>query len=264
MDAPEVTPPPEPLPPKVVSLQARRSSSDFDDGALSPTVRHPGRLERRMAGEFPILGAFQQFLEAERRRARQHALMLTVGFVVAIFAVVGVGLVGGFAFYRHLSKNMAGVQADLQTIQSEQGKTRAETETEIRRIAQTATVLQQQVQGATSNQQHVLTGHARTISELKDEIAKLEQHNRILNSDLEAMQDIVPSLSSDLGLVVDMLAQRKAEQPPVAPANPSAAPRRAPSPKTRPAPPAAFVALPVTVIPHGGAEAVPWRLLIPE
>ncbi|MDA0577598.1 MAG: hypothetical protein O3B24_05810, partial [Verrucomicrobia bacterium] len=139
-----------------------------------------------------------------------------------------------------------------------------ETAADVRKITASAAALQQQVLGVAAGQRQALDGQAKTIAALKGEVAKLEIKNHALSGDLASMQTVVPSLSSDLGLVVEMLAELKTAQPPPAPQIPLA-PQPAPTVMPSvPEIPTTYAALTITVHPSDGGADIPWRVIIPE
>ena len=120
--------------------------------------------------------------------------------------------------------------------------------------------MRKQVKGATAKQQHALNNHQNTIDALQQQLSVLEKRNQELNADLQSVQQVVPSLSSDLGIVVDLLEDLRAAKPPLA--APSApAP---PSPSLLTALPAAHATMTMVVFPRGSEAGIPWRLPIPE
>lgn len=245
MDAPEITP--DSLPPKVVSLQARMSN----------------RVERRMAGDFPVLEAFQQFLESERRRTRRHALFLTGMFIVASLGVASVSVFVGVYVYRHMRSEVQTVQGSLQSVQAQSRDFQARTQSQVEKVvgaARESTASRKRMEGDVKSQAAKLAAYEQTIATMRKKMADLELRNQALDQDLESVRDVIPSLSSDLGVVVNMLEQSKAAE---------AAAARQPTPSTEPlevSGPARNLAITLAIAPGpGGAGAsVPWRLLIPE
>lgn len=274
MDAPEVKPA-DALPPKVLSVQARRL--DVDEGteaALIAAARLAGRLDRRHAGEFPVLEAFQQFLESERRRSRRNMLLMTGIFVGALLAVIAASTLLGTAIYREMADDLDGFRDDLGALQKQSEALQASAQQTVERVAGDADALRQQVAGVTAAQTKESERYGTALESLRRQLAAVEARNETVARDIDSVRAVIPSLSADMGVVVNLLATMSNNATPASTELPDeplleSAPVAEPvvAESTEPpalTPSAAWRAVTVQVKPLGGKTDLPWRLLIPE
>ncbi|MCE9613969.1 MAG: hypothetical protein K8T26_06800 [Lentisphaerae bacterium] len=271
MDAPEIAPA-EQVPPKLVSLQARRFAPEGEAGLLL-SGRMSARLERRMAGDFPVLEAFQQFLEQERRRARRHLVVMTSLVGIVLLAVTTLGVYLGTLLHRTVNQDVSKVEAGLQALQVETSRVREETRAQAADVATTAAAWRGELEDKAQAQAAELERYQSAMAAMNAKVASLEQRNETLLSDMESVRKVVPSLTTDMGLVVNMLEDLKSRPvPPVAapaprPVEPAAVAAPAPvakAPVATAEPPGPPLTLALQISPRTGATAIPWRLVIPE
>ncbi len=81
----------------------KRPASDLAESAFD------GEDEENL----PVLRAFREFLEVERRRARRAIGLLTVCFVAVIVIIAGAGLLIGRAFYVSMQEQIARSQQEI-------------------------------------------------------------------------------------------------------------------------------------------------------
>ncbi len=275
MDAPEVTPP-EHIPPKVVSQQARRVGTEDPPGGALPMARPVGRLDRRMGGEFPVLEAFQNFLEQERQRSRRQMTMLGLVFLVAIGAVVGVTLVFGLIVYRGMEKELSQVQHRVEAVGNAALERQHETQGAVEQALGETAAIRQALRQGSETQTRAIRDHQTRMETMRRRLIELESENTALADDLHAMREVVPSLAADMGLVVDLLESLSAapliSAPPPVVALPLAAQPSAPRasiPPLAPVPSPASLGegmqpLRLALADPDGGDILPWAVLIPE
>lgn len=277
MDAPEVKPT-EALPPKVLSVQARRL--DVDEGteaALIAAARLAGRLDRRHAGDFPVLEAFQRFLESERSRSRRNMLLMSGIFVGALLAVIAASTLLGAAIYREMAGDLDGFRNDLGALQKQTESLQSSALQTVERVAGDADTLRRQVEGVTAAQTKETERYRAALESMRRQLAALEQRNQAVTRELDTVREVIPSLSADMGVVVNLLATMS-NSPAASPMESPDAPLQNAASADQPAvvaseeeavapAPAAVSAwrtLTVQVKPLGSKTDMPWRLIIPE
>ena len=102
-----------------IVLREERGILRADDDALSPD-------------SMPVLNAFREFLDVERRRSRNRVIALSAFFTVLLLAVIGGGLVAARIFWKR-------TRAELQVQQSRVELVRVVTESNLQTFAAAAT-----------------------------------------------------------------------------------------------------------------------------
>jgi hypothetical protein len=218
--------------------------------------------------DLPVLNAFRQFLDAERRRARRQLITM-----ITVFTVVLAGLAGGGAwFLRHTLERMeTGIAADKIRQQEE----RLVTVSNLQTVAKAAVSLRKDVldtRTATSALQDKVKDSFSELDRLLDTITTLELQNATLQRSVRKLDP--PPEKAPAPEPPDAFESLPPAPPPAAvpkletmrePARPAPAaepppPVLAPEPVRPDAPPAA---------PDGGAVdrtpgGVPFRLSLPK
>ena len=89
-------------PPKVVEQEVVKRERGI-------TMVHPG-VARSGRHDLPVLGAFGEFIETERRRSRNRMLLLAGFFIVILIAVVGAGLFIGMVLFDRMDRDLRTVE----------------------------------------------------------------------------------------------------------------------------------------------------------
>lgn len=280
MTEPEVT---EIKPPQVLREQVRREHdaaltprtlltglpADIDRAQLAELLK-PETL-RRNADALPVLAAFQEFLDVERRRTRGRMLALTLLFVLVL--VIGGGIAGilGITTYRKTNQQTQAVQADLDALRAQMGINQ-QTFGTISNLASHASRLEstwdRKLNDLASDQDGLnlqLAGLNTNLAGLHSTIAQLQNKNAQLHSRIERSASDWQALT---GRVDRMMARlnRAPAQPPAAPpihrtSEPVAESDR--TPRQPPPTPARHNSLVLAIIPQDEPRAVDWRLPLP-
>lgn len=202
------------------------------------------------AESLPVLTAFRQFLDAERRRARNRMIQGAVAFTLVLIAVGVTGVLLGRAYVLRM-------RAEIRTAREAAEKTRVETaselqrvstlttnlyvaksatESELRKVAAATTGLQLELTNQLQNAQTGLTtqvdAHRRELEHLSDMISSLQIENATLINTMRLMADREsapppeaapePAASSDTNVpaIAGPLAAEASPKPEAAPANP--------------------------------------------
>jgi len=225
------------------------------------------------ANAFPVLKAFQDYLEMERQQARKRLVTLTV-FFVSLMTLVVAGFIVAFIF---LFNNMSKSQSHLIDLALQQGK-------EATTPAAPATALAQQAakefalaaQALQTNLGSQLASVGSTASRLDSKVDAQNAEMAKLRDTLTALQRENASMRADLPkLAAD--AARKAQPPAPVAQPPAPPPTRSATPPTPPpattagtpaasaglAAPAGYEEAVLTVRSRDGA-AIPWRAFLPK
>lgn len=238
------------LPPKLVGQEVARR-----ERGISPTPPADGGHD---ADSLPVLGAFGEFLEAERRRARTRMWILSGFFLLLFILVAGAALLTGALFYQRM-------QADVQVMETEMNRlqTRAED-----RHTQTRDALHRLEEGARSlldslaQQEEALAQTRSSVdaerSDVEQELADMEQLVKLLEVENTALKKDVQHVASRLpGLVatIEELVQRSGRDAAEKDAEEGTGLREMDG-----LPPSFEFSL----LPVGASRALAWRLPIPE
>jgi hypothetical protein len=160
--------------------------------------RDAGLMERwpqaRDGQALPVLQAFHEFLEVERRRTRAQMLALTGIFLLLLLCVAGAGILSGVYFVHSSDRQMTALHAQLANVQQQSGAIRAETEAKLFALGGDATGLQRQVDSAEAAMAALRSrmdagagGQSNQLAELRRLLAAVQQQNSALASGLKSI-----------------------------------------------------------------------------
>ncbi len=240
-------------------------SSDYQNLSQQGLVLHDAA--HGDANAFPVLKAFQDYLEMERQQARKRLVTLTV-FFVSLMTLVVAGFIVAFIF---LFNNMSKSQNYLIDLALQQRK-----EASVPAVSSATPLVQQAAkefalaaQALQTNLGSQLASVGSTATRLDSkvdaqnaEMAKLREALAALQKENASMRTDLPKLAAD--------AARKA-QPPAPVAQPPATPppRSATTPTQPPvttadmAAPAGYEEAVLTVRSRDGST-IPWRAFLPK
>ena len=216
------------------------------------------------AESFPVLKAFQDYIDAERAQARKRVMQLSIFFAVLMCVVVTGFLTAGIFMLRNMSTvqtklldvALANKQAPApQSAPAPLAQTSPLLEESVRQISRATTELQ-------SSLDKKLDGVSELTSKVQDKMASQDGELDKLRSELRRMQEQSAKLNSELATMkteskkAAVTAVPKVAQPPVVPAKPAPepvvaaaaakAPVIAPAPTVTAAPAAIAVTPPAT------------------
>ena len=249
--------PPQVMKDQVRSLAARHDAELIERGLEASGV---GRWPYARGGQaLPVLQAFHEFLEVERRRTRTRMLLLTGIFVMLLLCILGAGILAAMYFTRSVDGEMGALQAQLQAAQKQSGALHLDAQAKLASLSGEAAELHKQVIGAQAAVDAVRKEMAAGVTGQSDQLAELR---KLLMSVVEQNTTLASGLDS---LGARLLA---ATAPPITPAAP-------PSPEGEPettsppllegaASPPGEPWIHIAVVSSGGAESIPLLLPIPE
>jgi hypothetical protein len=227
---------------------------------------HSGSIIRAgdeaLEDDLPVLNAFRQFLDAERRRARRQLLTL-----IAVFSVVLAGLAGGgFWFVR---KSLHQVAAGIETEKIRYEEDRLATVSNLQNVAKVAVNLKKDVletRSTSSQLQEKVKEQSGELTRLLDTITTLEIQNSTLQRSvllLDKTRDEESAQAEQERFFMPAAPLRPAPVPGIGPVQPAA-------PPTGAVPESRLPALPDAPVPAWDRTAdrtpggVPFRLPLPK
>ncbi len=278
MADPEVT---EIKPPQVLREHVRREHdaalaprstfgnlpADVDRSQLAELLK-PETL-RRNADSLPVLAAFQEFLDVERRRNRGRMLALTFMFLAILLAIGGIGGLLGWTTYRKAHAKTQVLQAGLTALREEVNASYG-TFGALSNIASRASVLEQtfdKEMAALAIEQDGLSvqlaGMNTNLAGLHTTLARLQTENAELNYRVEQSAAEWHMMTGQVDRIMALLAQARptapASQPPVERPDGDTLPGVV---ALSPAPPPRE-SLVLAIIPKDEVRAVDWRIPLP-
>jgi len=225
---------------------------------------------RRNADSLPVLAAFQEFLDVERRRTRGRMVALTLLFLIILLAVGGGAGLLGLSYYRKTHAQTQAVQAGLDELRSEVDASYGAFGA-ISNIASRASVLEQTFdkematlaieQDGLSTR---LSGMNTNLAGLHSTIARLQDDNAQLSYRMEQNAAEWQMMTGQVDRIMALLAQ--VQQAPARPVEAAVQPldeETSPEVSLSPAPPARE-SLVLAIIPKGDVRAVDWRVPLPS
>ncbi len=248
-------------PPKVVEQEVVKRERGI-------TMVHPGAL-RTGHQDLPVLGAFGEFIETERRRSRNRMLLLAGFFIVILIAVVGAGLFISMVLFDRMDQDLRAAQKTFEDYKIEDTVRQSEAATTLTRIqGETKNLhenLSQQEDAMASTRESIdgfRTEYRQELVDLKKLVVVLEGENKTLRTELARTSAEIPELR-DMMAALGRPAPLTVADPTLmtTPVMPGAgivpAPRAAAS-----LPDAASFEL--NLMAAGQPKSVAWRLPIPE
>ncbi len=239
----------ENLPPKNLKNQLVR----LDHNLKQIERKHYAGIQRAQ-GSLPVLEAFQEFLENERRAARRKMQMLSVAYLLLFLAVLGGA--GTFVYLQ-----MSSMSEDYSQISSQTDQLASElaAKTESASAArQSLASRHEQLVTTQSNTVAQLEKEAERIESLEKTLNQLSSENVALKSDLERAMRDWPEVEAKVDAFIDQYRVWRT-LPGASTAIESSAPL-------------AFAAndmadnsVNLTIVPPGAEHGIRWRLpVIPE
>lgn len=223
------------VPPKILGHELKDNELPAHaTGTKTLRKRFSAGIERTPAS-LPVLEAFQEFLDLERRRARNRMLVLAAFFVIVLLSVVASSLFISINFLDQFRENFQSMHKNVNTFQEAFRKTKNDTDSILERLVGDTTKLRNHI---ALEQQTITKTRSKITSELNkivEVIAMLEKENSSLKKDLSRMEAKWLTLSESME-TTDTLE-------PTATGHSS---------------------IVMSIVPHGGNTATEWHIPIPE
>jgi hypothetical protein len=141
----------------------------------------------------PVLAAFQEFLELERRRTRNNIIALSLFFSFILFACILSAYFIGNALIRQMKTDLYGLESDVRS-------TRTDTMATLDKIKQQSDSLNDKItsQNAkiTVELNKGLSGQMTEISSVKKTTTELQQENEALKKELEKIRHAIAAMTA--------------------------------------------------------------------
>jgi cell division protein FtsB len=224
----------------------------------------------------PVLAAFQEFIEDERKRSQNRMLILSGFFLVVLISVIGVVLTIGTFVFRHMREEVTDVRRNFGELQKDSMASKASVDSSLARFQGQADGLRyhmekqdRQLDEAKKSLAQSEETHDKKLAELRRVIESLETENSVLKTGLTELKTDLPSITQQVDTALaelesELAAIRRLPKATtttqvvvqVASASAAGAPRVAAHGRGE------SVVLPIT--PRGKNRIVDWRLPIPE
>lgn len=240
------------VPPKVLSEQARQHALMplRDNGRSVPSRRDPrDLLPASDRGSLPVLEAFQEFLDNERRGTQRRIRMMAAVFGALLAAMGGVILFVSLAHFGRMRNALQRVHADVSAYRDAALRAENTAAQGFADAAQAARTLESrlaagtQILDRTQLRLQALDGRVDDgLTNLHSLLTSLRAENASLRDALQTVETRLPLIYRDLDLA---LARRVEEQ-------------KTAEPRSRPA------ILAISIRPPDAASELEWRIPIPE
>lgn len=250
------------VPPKSLSRNVRqqivaRSPSALDDHLSSDLTTSPGSL--------PVLEAFQEFLDTERKRMKHRIMIMSTSIVSIMLALGTVVILINRASTRQFKNDLESALADATSAKNLVDDLRRNT---TRTIADLSSKSERQNEALSTQMENIEEDRAKLTSQLdtyKDKMATLDrtiqslkEENGDLMQQLQDTQDQLPELTSGLAKAMEQIEELRTTSPAIAsvrrttPARTVRQERRSSRPSMR-----------LILQPLGRHEEISWRLPLP-
>lgn len=218
-----------------------------------PAAPAPQALAKRTPDSLPVLEAFQEFLDIERRRLRKR-LALTVAAYFAFFLCL---LLGGFyvglSSLNNIQTDMDRIRRDFDTVRNDALRASSRTDEANRRFVEESRKWREEfaaeAQAASNRAAQAAAPTNDTLGKLRDmaiNVTILQTENAALKEKLAGLETMWPPLVNRMNSLLAEV-QKIREYPPAA------------SPPAAPEPPIAM-----SVTPRGASRPVEIRIPYPE
>lgn len=232
------------LPPQIIRRQAR--------DLTGMTQGIPGD----QLSSLPVLSAFQEFLETERRRTRRRLLSLAIVLVSVFLAIGGASWLVAVRVFNGFVESAQRMQAQMTSMRSESATLREDVMKslgaaagESERIGRWMTA-KEEAWAAAEDLPRQLAAYSNDLAALRNVLTNLATSNTALRGEIEQLRNAVSSM--------ERTAASAGAQQASSPRSDNAS--RAGSP----AAPAATTRMTLSLVPADQREPIPWRVIIPE
>jgi hypothetical protein len=240
---PSGTPPavPPPLPEFSAQAVARRPAAGIEAADGEP---------------MPVLEAFQKFLDAERRRARNRMLMLSAAFAGVLLIVIAGGIAAALSLMRPMQAGLVALRQDISGSE--------------RRAVRAARKVELAVEQAGQRDRRLREDLGRDRQSTAEAQAALKDQADAMKTDVDRTREMLRQLQADnLRLREEVLRGQAAAAALTPPARePSQAVAGADvGPEIPPATPLVRRGprrFELSITPAGSDDGVPWRVSVPE
>jgi len=196
------------------------------------------------AESLPVLSAFHEFLETERKRAQNRTLTLTVCFLFVVFSIAGLGFLLGTTFFDQMRQDFGDLQQGIEVLEQEVVSARIRTQTALANITGEARTLRKKI----SKEHNAVTDAQSSISSRMnvyvDQVDKLRVTINTLQTEIDELHTWWGALSGAVKTPMPEISGTRTNDH-----GPDAATRSS---------------IMMPIMPRNLTRAIGWRLPIPE
>lgn len=178
------------VPPK--ALKNAVSLVKMGQGALLRGSQLPTKIQLSKE-DLPVLAAFQEFLELERRRTRNNVIALSLFFTFVLFASILSAYFVGSSLIRQMKIDFNGLQTDIRTTQSDTSSTLAKIKKDSEKLNNR---IESQGEKMAVDLNKGLSGQMAEISSVKKTTGELQEENEKLRKELEDIRQALVAMTS--------------------------------------------------------------------
>ena len=197
------------IPPKTVRDTARRHvNGSAANGTAPATTSLTRRGDYGLAEtpeSLPVLQAFHEFIESERKAARSKLVTLSLFFIAVVISLIAGAMAISNTFFDQVEGDVRMVQAESEQARRQLAGVKRDTQTALAGLSERTDILRSDI---LKDREALAAAHAQTTSlvsrlgQMNEVIAMLELENTSLRQDLGAMNSHLPQVSSNLSVAV--------------------------------------------------------------
>jgi hypothetical protein len=249
----------------------QRSAGTRSDAQV-PTMRTPSNLADMAAvsaDSLPVLQAFQDFLESERKQARRQIRAVTSFFLLLFLIITGAGAFFGYVYFGKMNNQIALMNNEILFLNGELNQTKSTMSIETKkllsgladrtdalstRIVDGDVLIKQATAKISSSFSNSMTASFVELEQIRDSLAALQKDNRSLRQDLATI-NITPPATSPSMEMASSSSSYPSETSTSLPAE-----RKVPKPPTS----SELSPLEIGILAPGSSNAMKWRIPIWE
>jgi len=241
--------PPAAEPDSTVQLDIEApASNDMEITSLAPDkspVKPQPSAPEKPQESLPVLQAFQQFLDVERKRTRTRMITLTLVFIAVFVVIAAISLTVALTYTRQLRKDFLDMKDQVAVTQQDAQKVNNDTRTALQTFETEASKLRGDVLSVSDSTAAIKSrteSYDAALGKLSETVNSLVIQNDALRSDMARFKS--PQQTEPEPLRYQSIRESKQPQP--------AETDRSPSTIVMP------------IVPRGMTNAVAWRIPLPE
>ncbi|MBN2301480.1 MAG: hypothetical protein JXN60_03080 [Lentisphaerae bacterium] len=241
------------LPPKSLAKIAKQHLEAHAPSAVDQSLFRDIQIGK---GSLPVLEAFQEFLDNERKRMRNRLLCLAGFFLLLFIAMSAISLLVGKALVDKARSDFSDFQADVKEIEQKTIGLNVETKKLISQLEKESQELRVNVDVSRTDLNNQLEKYNSQIELLDKMINDLKNENETLRKELETTESQIPEISENVRVAMEKIESIRAksvQQPK----------RIEPEKNTTTATTTVKPSMMLSIVPMGHENAVSWRLPLP-
>ena len=238
-------PSPTPASQPAIAAPAQAERDIPNPTPVNKPVVHPNSDLANTQESLPVLQAFQQFLDVERKRTRSRMITLTLVFIVVFILVAAISLTVALTYTRQFTKDFHDMKDQVAVVQQDAQKVNSDTRTALTNFETEASKLQSDmlnISQSTTDIKAQTESYDSALTKLREMVNSLAAQNDSLRTDVARLKNASPNQPQPLYYqsIRETTRQQLAQ-----PDNNSST-------------------LVMPIVPRGKTNAVAWRIPLPE